>query len=347
MTYQDEQNIKNIKLLREMKDDLPSFLDEYFIGISQRTSSRTRLAYAYDLKIFFHYLIENNKNFKNKKISDITIEDLNIIQTEDIELFLDYLSLYQTCETHVKTNETKGKARKLAAIRSMFKYFLKKKKISTNPAAIVDTPKIHDKAIVRLDANELANLLDEVESGDKLSKHQQKLHDKFKLRDLAIITLLAGTGIRVSECVGINTKDINFDRNSVIVSRKGGNQAVLYFGDEVKAALLDYITEKNNSQNTPEDKDALFISNRGTRITTRQVQNLVKKYASVAVAQKKISPHKLRSTYGTNLYQETGDIYLVADVLGHADVNTTKKHYAAIEESRRMNAAKYIKLRKD
>ena len=83
------------------------------------------------------------------------------------------------------------------------------------------------------------------------------------------------------------------------------------------------------------------------RLTVRAVENLVKKYAAIVTPQKRISPHKLRSTYGTNLYRETGDIYLVADVLGHKDVNTTRKHYAAVSEDRRRLAAKVVKLRDD
>ena len=97
----------------------------------------------------------------------------------------------------------------------------------------------------------------------------------------------------------------------------------------------------------PGSENALFLSMQRKRITARAVENLVKKYARIASPLKKITPHKLRSTYGTMLYQESGDIYLVADVLGHKDVNTTRKHYAAIQEERRRQATKYIKLRED
>ena len=200
---------------------------------------------------------------------------------------------------------------------------------------------------MRLDVDEVAELLDEIESGENLTKRQQKFHEKLKIRDLALVTLLLGTGMRVSECVGINIDDIDFKQNGVKITRKGGNQVILYFGDEVREALLNYIDERNKDLAKTKDETALFLSNRGTRITVRAVQNLVKKYSQIITKVKTITPHKLRSTYGTNLYQETGDIYLVADVLGHADVNTTKKHYAAIEESRRRSAAKKIKLRQD
>jgi site-specific recombinase XerD len=145
--------------------------------------------------------------------------------------------------------------------------------------------------------------------------------------------------------------DIDFDTNGFTVTRKGGNRAILYFGDEVRDALSYYIEGERKAlisrseKLVIDDKDALFLSLQIKRISVRAVENLVKKYAQIAAPLKKISPHKLRSTYGTNLYRATGDIYMVADVLGHRDVNTTKKHYAAITEDRRKNAAKAVVLR--
>ncbi len=97
----------------------------------------------------------------------------------------------------------------------------------------------------------------------------------------------------------------------------------------------------------PGHEDALFLSMQNRRLTVRSVENLVKKYASRVTTVKKITPHKLRSTYGTTLYQETGDIYLVADVLGHKDVNTTRKHYAAMKDENKRKAAKTVRLRED
>ena len=159
------------------------------------------------------------------------------------------------------------------------------------------------------------------------------------------MTLLLGTGMRVSECVGINIKDLDFQNNAVKVTRKGGNEVFLYFGEEVRETLADYLEERQNALTKDENEDALFLSSQGKRIGVRTVQNMVKKYAQLVTPLKKITPHKLRSTYGTNLYRETGDIYLVADVLGHSDVNTTKKHYAALEDERRRSARNKVQLR--
>ena len=180
-----------------------------------------------------------------------------------------------------------------------------------------------------------------------MTKSQQNFHAKTKVRDMAILTLLLGTGIRVSECVGIDINDIDFKNSGIKIRRKGGNETVVYFGEEVEEALLNYIEERKLIVPVGGDENALFLSLQKRRIGVRAVENLVKKYASLVTNLKKITPHKLRSTYGTSLYRETGDIYLVADVLGHKDVNTTKKHYDAIEDERRKKARNAVKLRKD
>lgn len=352
-SYHEEEKQRYTLRLRNMLEELPPFAEEFFRNLTQTTSARTRLGYAYDLKLFFTYLSEKHDSLKGKAVRTMTIADLDAITPEDIDKFMEYITYYTKANPNSPygemeyKNEEKGKARKLAAIRSLYKFFWKREKITKNPAALVDTPKIHDKTIVRLEVNEVASLLDAIESGSTLTEHQKAYHEKAMLRDLAIVTLLVGTGMRVSECVGIDVRDINFDVNGVKVTRKGGNEVMLYFGEEVREALLNYIAYRKDHPPKKEGDNALFLSSRGTRITVRAVENLVKKYSQATIQSKKISPHKLRSTYGTTLYQETGDIYLVADVLGHADVNTTKKHYAELTEERRKSAAKYIKLRKD
>lgn len=348
--YHDEIKVRDIQLMQEVLRDLPSFLAPFFRSIAQTTSAKTRLAYAYDLRVFFRYLYEEHGKLGGKDTKHLTAEDLNQVTTEDIDCFMEYLSYYINPQSEKKNgehhNDERGKARKLASVRSMFKYLYKKGLVSANPAAIVDTPKIHEKNIIRLDVDEVANLLDAVESGENLTKLQKARHEKTKKRDLALMMLMLGTGMRVSECVGVNRKDLDFQNNAVKVLRKGGNEVLLYFGDEVKEALLDYLEERNKAVTKEEGEDALFLSSQNKRLGVRAVQNLVKKYAS-GVTLKHITPHKLRSTYGTNLYLETGDIYLVADALGHADVNTTTKHYAKMEENHRRKAASFIKLRKE
>jgi len=345
--YHDEQNKNNILKLRKVLDTLPSFCRDFFRGIEPYTSTRTRLAYAYDIRLFFEFLHEKNSYCHKMEITEFPLSVLDMVQRTDIEEYLEYLRYYVTEDGKEHTNGERGIMRKLACLRTLYRYFYKKESIKTNPASIVDMPKIHEKEIVRLDADEVSVLLDQVELGDKLTKSQQKFHDKTKTRDMAILTLLLGTGMRVSECVGIDINDIDFKNSGIKIRRKGGNETVIYFGEEVENALLDYLEERKLIVPQDGHENALFLSLQKRRIGVRAVENLVKKYSSLVTNLKKITPHKLRSTYGTALYKETGDIYLVADILGHKDVNTTKKHYAAIEDERRRKARNAVKLRKD
>jgi len=346
--YDAEKTKKYTLKIRALLLELPMCCSEFFRGIENNTSVLTRYGYAVDLKNFFCYLSETFPEFKpaSGSIRDITLPQIAHIHTTHLEMYLEHLSLYEKNDREI-TNQERAKARKLSAVRSFFKYFYKKEKLPANPAALIDTPKLHQKSIIRLEADEVANLLDYAEDGTGLTKAQLRYHGKTSVRDTAILTLFLGTGIRISELVGIDVDDINFYTNQFTIMRKGGNQDTLSFGEETRAALLAYMAERESISPLPGHENAFFLSIQKRRITPRAVENLVKKYAAIAAPLKKISPHKLRSTYGTMLYQETGDIYLVADVLGHKDVNTTKKHYAALSEDRRKLAAKVIKLRED
>ncbi len=346
MDYHNEEKNKTILKLRQVMKDLPDFCREYFMDIANTTQARTRLAYAYDLRVFFNYLTEESPKFEGRSVKSLVLSDLEKIELSDLNEFMEYISYYISEEGLEKENGENGKSRKLAAVRGLFKYFYRIEKIKSNPAALVNTPKIHEKNIVRLEPNETVDLLNVIETGDRLTEKQRTYCHITGKRDLAIVTLLLGTGMRVSECVGIDINDIDFDTNGVRIIRKGGKEMVVYFGEEVEEALKAYLEERNEMHPLPGNENALFLSTQKKRIGVRAVQNLVKKYAGVTTL-KKISPHKLRSTYGTALYRETGDIYLVADVLGHKDVNTTRKHYAQMSDDNRRNAARVVKLRKD
>ncbi len=344
--YHDEQNNINTMKMREVLATLPPFCKQFFRGIQEYTSSRTRLAYAYDLRVFFEFMHSHNSICSKMNIEDFPVSLLDQITREDIEEYMEYITLY-TKDGKEYTNNERGKKRKLSALKSFYNYYFCAEIITSNPAALVPLPKLHEKEIVRLDVDEVAILLDQVEDGSKLTKSQQKYHEKTKIRDVALLTLLLGTGIRVSECVGLDINDVDFKNNGIKIRRKGGYETVVYFGEEVSDALHDYLEKRHHTIPLEGHENALFLSLQNRRITVRAVENLVKKYAATVTSLKKITPHKLRSTYGTSLYQETGDIYLVADVLGHKDVNTTRKHYAAQEDSRKRLAAKAVRLREN
>ena len=346
-SYHEQKYVDNTLRLRSILKTLPPFAKDYFRAVEPTTSARTRISYAYDIRVFFHFLMENNPVYKDYSIDQFTVQDLERLEPFDIEEYQEYLKVYENDEKKQITNTEKGLARKMSALRSFYGYFFKHQIISKNPTLLVDMPKQHEKAIVRLDTDEVAMLLDYVDhGGDNLTGQRKAYYEKTKNRDLAILTLLLGTGIRVSECVGLDIQDVDFKNNGVKVTRKGGNEMVVYFGEEVENALKTYLyTTRKAVVPLPGHENALFLSTQRKRMGVQAVENMVKKYAKEVTPNKKITPHKLRSTYGTSLYKETGDIYLVADVLGHKDVNTTRKHYAAIDENRRRQAAGAVKLR--
>lgn len=345
LPYYEQKDIENIKKLREMMTTLPPFCTEFFRGIEPRTSTRTRIAYAYDLSVFFDFLKKENPVFSKMERMDLTLDYLDQISVTDLEEYMEYLKYRFNEHNQEIINKERGIMRKISSLKSFYNYFFRTEKLKTNPAALVQLPKLHEKEIIRLDIDEVALLLDAVEQGDGLTDKQKAFHNRTKLRDLALLTLLLGTGIRVSECVGLDLNDIDFKNGGIHIHRKGGKEVTVYFSTEVETALQDYLDERNSIIPEEGSENALFLSLQKKRMNVRSVENLVKKYARIVTPLKKITPHKLRSTYGTNLYRETGDIYLVADVLGHSDVNTTKKHYAALEDERRRSARNAVKLR--
>ena len=344
--YNEQVDIENIKKLRTMLSELPAFFKDFFRGIEPRTQSRTQIAYAYDIKIFLQFLLEENPSIKKSygSVTEIPISVLESLTVTDIEEYMEYLKYRDTDGKKISNKENAIK-RKISTLKSVFKYFYRTEKISENIMERVHLPKLHSKEIIRLDIDEVAMMIDEAERGEGLSDRQRAYHGKTKVRDVALLSLLLGTGIRVSECVGLDISDVDFKNNGILIHRKGGKEVTVYFSDEVKEALQNYYDERVLILEESGHEGAFFLSMQNKRLSVRSVENLVKKYAKIISPLKRITPHKLRSTYGTNLYKETGDIYLVADVLGHSDVNTTKKHYAAIEDDRRRSARNVVKLR--
>ena len=344
--YNEQVDIENIKKLRTMLSELPAFFKDFFRGIEPRTQSRTQIAYAYDIKIFLQFLLEENPSIKKsyKSVTEIPISILESLTVTDIEEYMEYLK-YRDTDVKKISNKENAIKRKISTLKSVFKYFYRTEKIGENIMERVQLPKLHSKEIIRLDIDEVAMMIDEAERGEGLSDRQRAYHGKTKIRDVALLSLLLGTGIRVSECVGLDISDVDFKNNGILIHRKGGKEVTIYFSDEVKEALQNYYDERGLILEESGHEGAFFLSMQNKRLSVRSVENLVKKYAKIISPLKKITPHKLRSTYGTNLYKETGDIYLVADVLGHSDVNTTKKHYAAIEDDRRRSARNVVKLR--
>lgn len=345
-TFQTEKFRSYTQKIRAILKELPPLCGAFFRSIENTTSVLTRYAYAIDLRSFFQYACSEPELFLSQSPSSLSVADLENVRAYHIEMFLEQMTLYSKDEREY-ANKEKAKARKLCTLRSFFKYYFKQEQLSANVAALVDLPKLHMQPIIRMEPNEVANFLDTAERGDGLTDRQKQYHQATKTRDVAIMTLFLGTGIRISELVGLDVGDLDFENDAFVVTRKGGSRDILSFGQEVHDALLLYYELRMQQIAASGHENALFLSMQMRRISIRAVENLVKKYAAIATPLKKITPHKLRSTYGTMLYHESQDIYLVADVLGHKDVNTTRKHYAAASEDNKRKAARMIKLRED
>jgi len=354
--YRASIDEKRISQIRSILKELPQACGDFIRNISTTTSTLTRLAYVYDLRIFFGFLTAERVRFSTCTLISFSDSDLAAISQSDLEAFVEYLTIYykenegesEAGSQRVIQNHELGIMRKLSTLRSFFDYLYRSKRIPGNVATLVPLPKLHEKPILRLELDEVKKMLSIAQSGEALTIHQRHYQRITQTRDYAMLSLFLGTGIRVSECVGIDMDDLDFYQNACLVTRKGGNQVMIYFPQEVADALFAYIEERKLIDAQPGHENALFLSLQKRRITQRAVQNLVKKYALLAAPlKKKISPHKLRSTFGTNLYDETGDIYLVADVLGHTDVNTTRKHYAAMSEKRRREAVKFVRIQEE
>lgn len=339
MNYQDERNQENMIKMKKVIAPLPYYVSDYFTARRTNTTTRTRLSYAYDIRKFFMWLNMSIPELKNQPLKSISLSHLKNLTARDIEEYIDFL---QTDTENL--NHLSGVARKLSALSAFFDYLYKADLIENNPCDKVIKPKqIDDKRIIKMSPDEVAKFLDCIEYGhESFSKKQMNYLIKTRERDLAIATLLLGTGIRVSECVGLNISDVDINNCRITVFRKGGKIQHIPIGDKVIDVLEPYMLNRNKIQT---NDDALFLSMQKTRMTTQAVENMVNKYAQAIGTTYRITPHKLRKTYGTELYKETGDIYLVASALGHSSVDTTKKHYAAQDEERLLQARNAVKLR--
>ena len=351
LSYREKVDLQRTMQIRDILRELPQSCGDFIRSIAVTTRSLTRLAYAIDLRTFFTFLHEERLTFAQKPVSLLTDADLGALTRSDLTAYTEYLTFYyknasdDSVPNKAVVNHELSIKRKLCSVRSFYDFLFRDGRVPANVTELVPLPKIHEKPIIRLTRDEMVRLLSQAQTGESLSPTQQKFQKITARRDYALLLLFLGTGIRVSECVGLNLEDVDLENNAFLVTRKGGNQVVLYFPPEVAEALAEYLEERNRTEPLPGHENAFFLSLQRRRITQRAVQNLVKKYAAVAAPLKqRISPHKLRSTYATNLYQETGDIYLVADVLGHTSVDTTRKHYADMTDARRRMAAEHVHL---
>ena len=320
-TYYKTREQNSYRLLQEVLNRLPDFGKSFINSKNYTLAVQTRLGYARDLEMFFYFVTKTNPLMSGKKPRDVTFAILESLTPQDIDEYMAFLESYEY-EGKTYSNSSSGKRRKLASVRELYKHLCKYGSIRQNPALLVDTPKDSLKKSIRaLNGEEKRSILASIDNKDAKNNN-------INIRDRAIIMLFLGTGIRVSELVGLNLDDVNMKYHFITVISKGGKYQHHYFNEEVFNCLTAYNDIRLNFHPV-HDEGALFLSKQGKRLCVRSVELMVKKYSSIALGNKDaISPHKLRSTYGTDLYAMTGDIALVSDNLGHADISTTKKYYA-------------------
>jgi len=300
----------------------PPFLNSFlqYLTVILNKSENTVKEYNYDLNHFlkyikYHFDIAKEENIKEISIRDMTTDTLKKITLEDIHSFLYYLA-----DTYRSKPTTR--ARKAASIRMFFDYLTNSKDtnnttiLEINPAQNLKTPKI-DKRLPKYLT---------LEQSEKLLEVTKSTSDENAERDFAIITLFLNCGMRLSELIGINIKDINFYDNKLTVIGKGNKERTIFLNEACISAINEYLKVRPHDGVKFDSKDALFLSKRKERISNRMVQEIVKRELGKAgLDMSKYSVHKLRHTAATLMYQHGGvDIRALQVLLGHKSISTTE-----------------------
>ena len=353
LTYKEIKNDQYEARIENMLTELPEFCEDFVYGLASAKSASTRYAYLVDIKVFLEYVRNKLPRYGIHDLRDLTLETMDQITPRDLDKYLNYLSHY-TSDGRDYVNSENGKLRKIASVSSLYKFFIRRNQLKSNPTIALERPKVKNIQKVVLTDDEVDKLLTDIESGTNLSQAQMRTHEKRKFRDLSIVVLLLSTGMRVSELVGLNVSDIYFDHPdedeygnvvySAKVIRKGGKKDTVVFTEECMYYLRVYMEKErtallSSAGKAPEDEPAMFISLKGSRMAANSVEHMVSDYSKGSIPLKHITPHKFRKTRGSNLYNATGDIELVRNILGHAEISTTSKHYILDAETKKIGAA--------
>lgn len=339
-TFQKKKiNIQKGKLA-ELCGRLPYPAVDFLNEKSDQVSLSTLISYAYDLITFFEYMQAASPAYRDMPLTDFDDGHLQAVSIYDLKEYKRYLKDgFLVSGKPIKSNSPRSVAKKFAAVRGMFRFLYISDRIPKNPAEFVSTPKAKQKkTTIFLEDREIADLLTLIEIGDAgMNAHQQAFCNKTRLRDLAIIYVLLGTGIRAAECQGLDRGDIDFQEQCFPVIRKGGEMDMIYFSDEVAGALRNYMDGPRAATTAlPGHEEALFLSLQKKRISIDAIEKTVEKYTKQICTNKHITPHKLRSTFGTHFYQAGGnDLIATQNAMGHADPGTTAIYIGEREENKK------------
>ena len=320
----------------ELEKQMPGFLRGFFAYLRGNVLPMTRLAYLHDIRFFLQYLICETDLTAAEDIKQIKLEDLQQVQSVDVNMFIDYCRKYKI-ETdkavYLYENSNKTLARKKSSVSVLFKYLYRDGLVEKNITDGFDPIRVSrpvEKEIKALQDDEVMIMLDAVSSGTGLTDRERIYWEKTKLRDKAILIFFVTYGLRLSELQQLNISSFNFARGEFKIFRKRGKESVMPLNKSATEVINDYIELERPSEDKisqEEDKDALFLSLQGKRMTERQIRELVKKYTSIALHTSRkggYSPHKLRATAATSLIGRGNSIYDVAALLDHEQVTTTQ-----------------------
>ena len=311
---ENERKIEN--KIKKILEDKPKILFSYYSTLNDKTA-KTKLVYINYLIDFFEFL-------KERGIDTTNINSFKNVKKVDMDEYILYSKFRKRGDTTIENGKSIIRSRIFAA-RNFFDFLIDNEYIEKNPCEKVLLPKLNNQISVVSMTDEEVNTV----------KKRILDDSKYKERDYARFVLAIRVGLRINSLIEINIEDIDFNNNSIIVTEKGDKKREVYFGNDTKRALLEYLDVRNPVAKT----NALFLSNRNRRMSYSVPKDILDKYASDFG--KRITCHKMRSTCATNLYDKSGDIYLVADVLGHSNISNTRR-YARISETKRKNAANIL-----
>lgn len=302
----------------EAKNNMPSLFEEFasYKLVIQNRSRLTVDQYLLDLTLFFQFLIAKERGIRtdSEDLSKIDIRSIDIdycskVTAQDIYDFLRYAA-------NKRENDVRARARKLSSIRGFYKYLTGRMGyFKDNPAVNIEAPSIKPSLPKYLTEDESIRLLEAVE---------RDTESKNTIRDFCILVLFLNCGMRLSELVGIDLRDLDPELQSVRVVGKGNKERIIYLNEACRSAISSWLLHRGTVE--IKDKHALFLSSRGVRISNKTVQAMVYKYLDRAgLGNRKLSVHKLRHTAATLMYQ-TGkvDVRMLKDILGHEQLNTTQ-----------------------
>lgn len=319
----------------EIENQLPKFLRGFFIYLKGNVLPATRLAYLHDIRFFFQYLIDETDLTEADTTDKIKLSDLENVKAVDVNIFIDYCRKYKVRSgdtTYIYENSNKSLARKKSSVSVMFKQLYRDELLSKNITDGFDpikVPKPGEREIKALQDDEVMIMLDAVTTGAGLTAHERAYWEKTKKRDKAILILFLTYGLRLSELQQLNISSFNFNRGEFKIYRKRGKESIMPLNNSATDVVHDYIDNERADDKTLDDenRDALFLSLQGRRMTERQIRELVKKYTSIALKTSRkagYSPHKLRATAATSLIGRGNSIFDVAALLDHEQVTTTQ-----------------------